>query len=309
MREKEIFSRSKETKVCDTPELVCLITEWTQKGNWKFEDFWTFLELVGINNPIRLYGLYESKHSFEVLTEFNEEITVVLVFDTSRESTIGIWLKDGNQEKQFVTNSNIEDGTVPSVILRRKNIVKDGMMLRNFYCEYFCNRILEIDSEHKLKIYVCEPEEADDKDNLVVLRNSSQIEEYLLGLDNSFAIEEVFNTVLKFLELSEKEMRTCDGLKISYCEGVGMNEQMCSCISIENGELKEYATFQNGEKFDVFRNGNWKFNSDTVKIDYSKENYEVSLSGEKHNVENMKVSDILERVEKEVHEIMRKFNK
>ena len=61
MREKEIFSRSKETKVCDTPELVCLITEWTQKGNWKFEDFWTFLELVGINNPIRLYGLDESK--------------------------------------------------------------------------------------------------------------------------------------------------------------------------------------------------------------------------------------------------------
>ena len=43
MGEKEIFSRSKETKVCDTPELVCLITEWTQKGNWKFEDFWIFL--------------------------------------------------------------------------------------------------------------------------------------------------------------------------------------------------------------------------------------------------------------------------
>ena len=78
----------------------------------------------------------------------------MLVFDTSRESTIGIWLKDGNQEKQFVTNSNIEDGTVPSVIHRRKNIVKDSMMLRNFYCEYFCNRILEIDSEHKLKMYV-----------------------------------------------------------------------------------------------------------------------------------------------------------
>lgn len=135
----------------------------------------------------------------------------------------------------------------PNVTLIRKNIIRNGMVLRNFYCEYFCNRILEIDSEHKLKIYVCEPEETDDKDNLVVLRNSSQIEEYLLGLDNPFAIEEIFNTVLKFLELSEKEMRTCDKLEISYNEGVGMREQMCSCIIMENGELKEYSAFQNGE--------------------------------------------------------------
>ena len=61
MNLRNLFSRN--TIACDTAKLRKFITRWTRNDNWKFENFADFLELIGLETPVKL-GEYDGKNSF-----------------------------------------------------------------------------------------------------------------------------------------------------------------------------------------------------------------------------------------------------
>ena len=232
------FSRSSEV-ICDTFELKKLITQWTQNEEWEFEDFATFAELIGIKaakQSINLWGLNEKEKSFKCTTTRNTEATVNLHLYDVVNPCSEIWVTEGDETKKYVTNCKNTQEDVPEVILYGKTIIKNDNKLNCTYDRFLLDRTLIIGSTHKLWIIIDAPKEKSENNSNNTLRNCKQIEEYLLGLDNSLVIEEVFDKVTKFLGLSNETISDCKSIIFLYTKLVDEKEEIISEIYQEKGK-------------------------------------------------------------------------
>lgn len=119
------------------------------------------------------------------------------------------------------TNANIEKGkSIPSVTWQEMVIKKDGKELNSYCCERFCYRTLKIDDTHTLEVKI-EPGKYNEKSKVFVLQNCGDVENYLLGLDNSLAVNKVYDTVIQLLGFSEKDISNSNKILVSYNESVG----------------------------------------------------------------------------------------
>lgn len=313
-RNKEVITseakaqHAKNKIACDTAELKELITEWTQREGWEFENFADFIELVGVKTPVKLSELDKKSSSFKCVTALNKEIRISLFFGSWIEYCSEINITDGKETRIYTVNSNIEKGkSVPKVTLQRRSIKKSGKELNSFYCESFCNRTLKLDDSHVLKIEISEPDMHKDKPEILVLRNCEKIEEYLLGLDSSLVVDAVYKKIMEFLNLSDEDISKCEKILISYIEIVGKVEQVRGKIFLLSGKMQEYAILENKETFHVFKNGNWKYLSDNgIKIDYFEEmkQYAFSLSGTEEDITTINTSEIMNRVKVKISELL-----
>lgn len=191
------------------------------------------------------------------------EVTSTIIFGDWIDSCSELWVTSGEETRIYVTNSNYEKGkTVPQATLQGRNITRDGKELKNYYCEYFFQRTLKLDKNHTLKVEFDEPHKYEDKSEIFVLRNCAKIEEYLLGLDNSLDITQVYEKLIEFLDFSSEEISDIDRILLTYTDKVDEEERTRSKILINNGKMLECAIMKNGETFHVFKDGNWEDLSD-----------------------------------------------
>lgn len=293
--------------VCDTAELKDLITKWTQNEGWKFSDFATFVELTGVKTPVSLSDWNEEKHSFKCITALNTEVTMSIRFGDWIDYCSELWVTDGEETRRYMTNSNCEkDKTIPKVTLQGRTITRNGKELNCYYCEYFCHRTLKLDETHTLKIEIDEPCKFDEKSEIFVLRNCANIEEYLLSLDNSLNVAQVYDKLIELLSFSKEDISNSEKILITYVETVDDEERTRSKILINKGKMQEYAIIENGETFHVFKDGNWKYLSNNgIRMIYlaEKKQYVFSITGSRNRIESISPFGILSRVELIISEL------
>ena len=304
---KTVSDQAEKEVLCDTSKLKELITKWTQNEGWKFENFATFVELTGIKTPIKLSDLNDEDYSFKCVTALNTEVTIHLYFGNWVHSS-GLWVTEGEETRLYATNRNYERiKTVPEVILQVRTITRNGKELSSYYCKIFCHRTLKLDDTHMLKVEIDEPYGAlSNNPDTAVLKNCQQVEEYLLSLDNSLVIAQVYDKVMELLGFSDEDISNSKKILFSYIETVGKEQRMRSKIFKKNGVMQEYAILENGETFHVSRNGSWKYLYNNTRIVYFKEQdrYLFSISGSEGNITTSTPSETMNRVKERISRLM-----
>lgn len=237
---------SKRDITCDTAKLKRVIKKWTKNGGWKYNNFADFIELAGVKTPVKLSNYNENSNSFKCITALGTENSISLSFDEWKAFRPQMIVTDGEEKRYYITNTNSQKGKdEPKVILQNRIIQRNGKTLENYYCEYFCNRMLKLDDTHVLKVEIDEPDKYDKKSKILVLQNCEEIEEYLLGLDNSLVVSEVYENVLKILNFSNEDISKCGRFLVCYTETIGDEVCVRGKTLLTNGKIKEYVTFKN----------------------------------------------------------------
>lgn len=292
-------SKNEDAIICDTAELKEIITKWAQNGGWQFGDFATFVELTGVKTPIKLSAWNEEKHSFKCITALNTEVTMSICFGDWLDTCSELWVTDGEETRKYITNCYYGN-RVPKVTLQGRTIKRNGKELSAYYCEYFCHRTLKVDENHTLKIEIDEPCKFDEKSEIFVLRNCANIEEYLLGLDNSLNVAQVYDKLIEFLGFSKADISNCERILITFVEIVNEKERTRGKVLLTKGKMQEYAVLENGETFHVFKEGNWEYLSDNgIQIEYlaEKKQYVFSITGLSNQIKSINPLESLNRVE------------
>ena len=199
---------SKNAIACDTAVLKGAITKWTQFNGWKFENFADFIELIGLKTPVKLSEYDKKSESFKCIT------------------------------RCYAINDNSEKGkSVPKVIQQLQVIKRGNKKLKICFSKYHCYLTLKLDDTHVLRIKIDEPNKYEKKSENFVLRNCNDIKEYLLGLDNSLILAEVYEKMIKFLNFSNEDISKCGKILISYIEIVDKKELVRGKIILTNGKL------------------------------------------------------------------------
>ncbi len=211
---KKFFSRNKETAgsemvsaktegkvICGTFEFQ-IITKWTHGEGWEFNDFATFVELIGVKTPIKVMYLKKEGllFSFKCITALNKEVKIHIRFGDFDEFA-ELWIEEGAEETRKYYIGQRDEEEAPKVDLYERTVIRNGKELG--YYDRFHYITLKIDDAHMLSL----------ETNVPVLE-TQQIEEYLLNLDN-FIIVQVYNKVKELLGLYEED------ISISYTETIG----------------------------------------------------------------------------------------
>ena len=306
-----ITNYAKHKVACDTVELKELITKWTQNDGWKFENFVDFIELVGVKTPAKLSELNKDTNTFKCLTALNTEVVISLRFGDGWEYSSEIHVTEGDETRRYNTNYNSKKRkSKPSVSLERRVIKRNGKELSSFYSEYFCHRMLKIDDIHTLDVEIYEPGKSNEKSEIFVLRNCGDVENYLLGLDNSLVVSQVYDTMMQMLNFSEEDISNSQKILISYEESNDKEKRVLSKIFLIKGNMQEYAILENGETFHVFRDGSWRYSSGGIRIFYleEKKHHVFSITGAEENITRANQSEIFSRVKKKISELWKFVN-
>lgn len=314
LRDKKAVTAKTETQKsndkieCDSVELRKFITEWAKNEGWKFENFADFIELIGEKTPIKLSKLDEKNNSFNCVTALDKKIHISLLFGDWIDFSSEIHVTDEEETKRYIINTNVEKGkSVPKITLQGRTIKRDKKELSSYYCEFFCHRTLKIDDMHVLKIEIDEPNMYENKPEILVLRNCEEIEEYLLGLDNSLVVDEVYEKMMELLNFSNEDISKCEKILISYTETCDKVERVRAKILLTNGKKQEYAIFENGETFHVFEDGSWKYLSDSgirIVYDGKTEKYVFSITGNEEDITTVNPGEILKHVKERFFKLL-----
>lgn len=293
------------TITCDTVELRDIITKWIQRGGWEFDDFATFVELIGGKTPIKLSKLNKENYSFKCITALNTEVTISLDF-----SCLELWVRDNKEEtKKYIFDNNFDkDKIVPEVTLIEKIITSGEKSLRCCYSEFSCYRTLKLDETHTLEITVYEPDMFNEKSEVSVLRNCETIEEYLLSLNNySLNVANVYDSLIKFLGFSKNDITNCKLISINHTEKVNKEIER-NKVTITHGKMQEFAITEKGKTYHLFKNGNWKYLSeDGIQIVYLAKNkhYDFSIAGtgSENQIMITNPAEIVNRVKLKISEL------
>lgn len=302
----ENANHAKHNVECDTAELKEFITKWTKGEGWEFKNFADFLELVGVKTPVKLSEFNKEDKSFICLTALNTEVLISLFFGDGWDYCSEIRVTEGEETRIYFINVNSEKGkTVPSATLQRRIIKKNGKELSSFYSEYFCHRTLKFDATHMLEVEIDEPNKYVAKSGISVLRNCTEVENYLLGLDKSLVVSQVYDTVMKQLSFSNEDISNSEKIMFSYIQTVDEEEMVLSKILMKFGEMQEYAILEDGETFHVFRDGSWRYLSGGIKIFYleEKKHYIFSITGEEEDIINANPKEMMSRVKEKISKL------
>lgn len=145
----------------------------------------------------------EEGRLFKCTTALGTEVYISLFFGDWMDYVSEICVTSGEETKRYMTNSNSKtEKRVPKATLEGRTIKRCGKEVASYYCEFFCHRTVKLDDTHILKVELDEPNKHEKKSEISVLRNYEDVEEYLLGLDTSLDVDEVYGNMMKFLNFS-----------------------------------------------------------------------------------------------------------
>ena len=206
-------------------------------------------------------------------------------------------------EENFSKNKDENGKTTHDIVPHKKSITQNCKKLSCLYDDYFCTRTLKLDDTHTLEVEMSERKGI--PFNVPSSKICQKVENYLLTLDNSLVITDVFAKVIELLELSDADIEFISMLSCSYIETVGTESRIRSKISMERGVIKEYAISKNGETFHVSIDGNWSYLSDNVQISYHPEKaYSFSVAGSEASIININPAKLMSRVKEIISNLM-----
>lgn len=110
---------------CDSYKLRKSINRWVRKKGWKYEDFYDFLELVGVETPVSLSEFNENKNTFKCRTACDSEIMI----EISRDDYVfghSISVVTKNEARTYIIERKDAKHKRPSATLVFKQIKENG---------------------------------------------------------------------------------------------------------------------------------------------------------------------------------------
>lgn len=304
-------SRKQNEILCDTFEIQEHLNTWTRDVGWSFKDFATFVELIGIKTPIKLSNWNKYLKSFKCTSALGTEFTISLNLENPSDTFATLMVSNEKERRFYEVYNNSgspSEENIPELTSYGRTIKKNDKELDSFYSSCFCTSSLPIDSTHRLYVEIDVPYRIRLLyPNNLKLKNYNLVEDYLLTLDTSLIMDEVFAKVMKLLEFTPKDLADTHRIIFSYVETVGEKKRDRSKIFMENGVIKEYAVLENRETFRVLSDGNWSYLLDNLRIDYhkDKDNYTLSVTEVESNIVNINPAKLMRRVKERISELQR----
>lgn len=315
MKKRDLHARNlrkpkkPERVKCDSPELNELITVWTQKCGWKFADFADFLDLtVGKDSFFMLYDLRDGQ--FKCQPQNGDEVKLSLCFgDIDMRLDGRIAVKKGDEtSKTYRANTKDTKNVLPQVIYESKTIKKEGKTLITAFGRPYTTRKLQT-KELTLKVKIHNTKESYEEQGNS-LKNSTEIEEYFLGLDKTLTVRQVFNDTIRLLDMSQEEIKESEKISVSCVRKSEDGSQVLDKILLLRGKLKEVATYEDGESIHIYIDGNWEYsNKEGLLISSKNGKYTFYKNGEEVKKDpwiascliraEIKISNIMQWIEEE----------
>lgn len=296
----------------DSPKLEKYINDWMKEAECDSEErFIHYLEQAGVKST-RNFTNYNSKNnSFRCVNASLEEYIIVLNFRDSYYTypTISVTKAD-TTEKYELDFDDLDQSNMPIIKLVSRQITRTPKVLECVFNKVSCERILKIGSNQIIKIYIQEPNIPLEfiTNEVMCHRNSLEIEEYLLNIYLTHDTEQIYEKIIEFLEFSSKDIKNSKKILISYSEKIEEIFVERSKVLIANGKMQEYAIFEDGETFHVFNNGNWKYVSEVVHIDFNAklQRYVFGIRGPENIIFNINQIEIMGSVKKRIAKLWHK---
>lgn len=210
----------------DSKDLYDLITRWTSNEGLEPSNFANLLCVIGEEPPFQLSNFNQKERSFDCISCDGHSFRVSLGFgdhfDFCSEIRITVGEKTDIYEVFSTTNKPSEINVTHSGHI----ILGEDKVLESCYRKDLCHYVLRFSDCRAL--YVNLNESSDSKTNEIkVLRNTTAVEKYLIGLSAPVNAYDVFTNVMKLLAFSDEDIREADGIAIFYQE----NEVTQSIVS------------------------------------------------------------------------------
>ena len=288
---KEFFDNRSSKIFCANKEIKSFINNWLNYYGWKFRDLSTFFECAGLKLPMEITEVDEITRFIRGITEDNQEVQIYLTFWNECQFQI----KQNEVLKTYRVNKITEgDKITPNVILWLKEIEK-GKKFKLFIkadSETGCSIELKKGNTQELKIIIEDVNNVYEKYHYMNLINTS-FENYLLGLGSSIDKAEVLKELKN--TLPKEEFSKCN---ISITSNKSQND---SYIEFEQGKLKEYHLFEDGEHFYARKNSEWKYCSTKNSIEITRlENAKMDVQGNEDDREATEFVELIKRIEEKI---------
>ena len=295
---KEFFENRSSKVFCANKEIKNFINRWVNYYGWKFRDLSSFFESAGLKLPIEIVELDEITRFLKGVTADKQEIEIYLTFWNECQFQI----KQDDVLKTYRVNEiTQEDKKISEVYLWLKE--KKGKKLKLFVkadTEKACLIELKKGNTQEIKILIEDVNNVYEKYHYI---NSidNVFENYLLGLGSSIAKAEVLKELKK--TLPEEEFSKCNITITSN------KSQYDSYIEFEQGILKEYHLFEDGEHFYARKNSEWKYDSTKNSIVITRTGKsDIDVQGSEADRDGTEFVQLIERIEEMASKMRESLN-
>ena len=254
----------KKVKV-DNELIERAIARWMKSKGWKTDDFYKFLELGGVKTPVILSNFRDRtvrNITFDCLS--NEGKFVIRI---GRECSCNILslTKDGITNKYAINEKTFDEWT-PRLIPQGRTLQRENKILESTYtnvCGLWINNYLQ-NQKYLLKIVIGGKYSNSHKK----IEIYESIEKYIFDLEIDFDVDDVYDTIVQLMHLSETELNTSN-IFIELYETE--TDILRVVIDLCEGQLEKYGVWdtKRNETVILTKSGDWCYiTKDGQKIDY-----------------------------------------
>jgi len=252
---------------CENSEFGERLYSWLESEKLSILYIAKVLEMVGIKLPAQLsnWGSFGTSSYIFTCSDVNSVKTDIVLHNSWDENPpeIRILEKTGNtiyQLNRYEENGNIE----PKLTLLTKRVTtvtsRDNKELSGEYENNFFHTELVIDGyELSIRIQGDDFQKDGKKYQIYEERNGKLFEEYLMTLDSSLDIFDVYENLVKIFELSEKEVSQYNFFSIELKKRGKITAKVISKITFEKGKRTYITAFEEGQIFAVSKDNSWKY--------------------------------------------------
>ena len=201
---------------CDTKELRQLVNDWLSNEGFKFYDFITILNLVGISTPVKLRNLHD-KNVFECEDKYGQTFTITLRFGDWIDNCSEIVIKSEKETLVYIVYQDPPKNI--KIKLDQRGLETEDKEVWSFYGEYFVWRKLSLGGGKKLEIHIDVPDKYNrdqDEARKKSMQNYLELEQFLINLPEDFSLKAVVEEYMTILAYSVEEIKKCEKIDFYY---------------------------------------------------------------------------------------------
>ena len=201
---------------CDTKELIKLVKDWLNNEGFKFYDFITILNLVGISTPVKLRNLHD-KNVFECEDKYGQTFTITLRFGDWIDNCSEIVIKSEKETLVYIVYQDPPKNI--KIRLDQRGLETEDKEVWSFYGEYFVWRKLNLGGGKNLEIHIDVPDKYNrdqDEARKKSMQNYLDLEQFLIDLPEDFSLKAVVEEYMTILAYSDEEIKKCKEIYFYY---------------------------------------------------------------------------------------------